>query len=81
VATVGPAEAHGAPAGYKLLAAAMMLATIVFTAVFTAGIVNRLLEPRLVGLVGSRTLPRAGHVIVVGLGQVGLRLCEELRSL
>ncbi len=33
------------------------------------------------GSVGRRTLPRRGHVVVVGLGQVGLRLCQELRGL
>jgi voltage-gated potassium channel Kch len=58
-----------------------MLVTLVFTAVFTAGMVERLLAPRSVGIVGARTLPRAGHVVVVGLGQVGLRLCTRLQAL
>ena len=58
-----------------------MLVTVVFTAMFTAGVVDRLLGPRLVGLVGPRALPRTGHVVVVGMGQVGLRLCAELRDL
>jgi Trk K+ transport system NAD-binding subunit len=31
-----------------------------------------------VGLFGRRAMPRSGHVIVVGLGQVGFRLCQEL---
>nr|WP_240918493.1 NAD(P)-binding protein [Rhodococcus sp. 14C212] len=48
---------------------------------FTAGVVDRLLGPRLTALLGPRSLPRSGHVIVVGLGQVGLRLCRELRDL
>jgi voltage-gated potassium channel Kch len=63
------------------VASTAMLMTVVFTAMFTAGIVDRLLGPRLSALIGARALPRSGHVIVVGLGQVGLRLCRELRAL
>jgi Trk K+ transport system NAD-binding subunit len=57
-----------------------MLLTVVLTALFTAGLIDRLLEPRLLGLVGSRTPPRKNHVIVVGMGQVGVRLCAHLRA-
>lgn len=80
VSTVGPAAAHGSNA-YLLFASLAMLVTIVFTAVFTAGVVDRLLAPRSIGVVGPRALPRAGHVVVVGLGQVGLRLCTRLQDL
>lgn len=80
VSAVGPASAHGSSA-YLLFAAFAMLITIVFTAVFTAGMVDRLLAPRSIGMVGPRALPRAGHVVVVGLGQVGLRLCTRLQDL
>ncbi|WP_405623792.1 NAD-binding protein [Streptomyces sp. NBC_00076] len=80
VATVGPAPDHGSHT-YLVYSGIAMLITIVFTAVFTAGVVDRLLAPRSVGLVGPRTLPRAGHVVVVGLGQVGLRLCTRLQAL
>ncbi|MFF8847364.1 NAD-binding protein [Streptomyces sp. NPDC015127] len=80
VSAVGPALAHGSDS-YLVFSAVAMLVTIVFTAVFTAGMVDRLLAPRTVGIVGSRALPRAGHVVVVGLGQVGLRLCTQLQAL
>ncbi|MBO8194464.1 NAD-binding protein [Streptomyces oryzae] len=80
LATVGPATAHGST-GYVLFASVAMLTSIVFTAVFTAGMVDRLLAPRSIGMVGPRALPRAGHVVVVGLGQVGLRLCTRLQEL
>ena len=70
-----------AGAGSKLFAVALMLAAVGFAAVLTAGIVNRLLDPRLTGIVGRRAIPRSDHVVVVGLGQVGLRLCLLLRSL
>jgi hypothetical protein len=66
---------------YTVFSIIAMLITIVFTAVFTAGMVDRLLAPRSVGIVGPRALPRAGHVVVVGLGQVGLRLCTQLQAL
>ena len=51
------------------------------TAAFGAGIVHHLLEGRHVGLFGRRVAPRSGHVIVAGMGQVGLRLAQELREL
>ena len=52
-----------------------------FTALFAAGIVNYLLSGRHVAIFGRRAMPRFGHVIVVGMGQVGLRLAQELRQL
>lgn len=80
VAGVGPGPSHASGA-YAAFSSAAMLATIVFTAIFTAGLVDRLLDPRLLGLFGTRRAPRSDHVIVVGMGQVGVRLCEELRRL
>ena len=81
VATVGPVPGGDAPWGYLLFASLAMLATIGLTAMFTAGIVEHLLSGRLVGLFGRRVLPQHGHVVVVGMGQVGLRLAAELREL
>ncbi len=80
LAAVGPATAHGGSA-YLVFTSIAMLITIVFTAVFTAGMVDRLLAPRSIGMVGPRALPRSGHVVVVGLGQVGFRLCTRLQRL
>lgn len=57
------------------------LLVMAFTAMFAAGIVNYLLSGRHVALLGRRVAPRFGHVIVVGMGQVGLRLAQELRQL
>jgi Trk K+ transport system NAD-binding subunit len=64
--------------GWASLAALLVIG---FTAAFGAGIVNHLLTGRHVGLIGRRVVPRSGQVIVVGMGQVGLRLAQELRSL
>lgn len=79
VATVGPISHHGEP--YAVFAGILMLLTLVLAGMFVAGMVDQLLGPRLVGLIGARALPRSGHVIVVGLGQVGLRLCRHLLGL
>ncbi len=80
VATVGPGPTD-ASAAYATFSAVAMLTCVGFTALFTAGLVDHLLEPRLIGLLGSRSAPRRDHVIVVGMGQVGIRLCTELRRL
>jgi len=80
--TVGPSEAADqGPDWFKLFSAVGMLLTLGFAAVLTAGLVNRLLDPRLTGVAGRSAVPRRDHVIVVGLGQVGLRLCLLLRDL
>jgi threonine dehydrogenase-like Zn-dependent dehydrogenase len=79
VATVGPVAHHGG--AYSVFSGVAMLLTIGFVAAFTAGLIEQLLGPRLVGLFGSRAIPRSGHVVVIGLGQVGMRLCRYLRAL
>jgi voltage-gated potassium channel Kch len=80
VATVGPDRvAETGPHWYQTVSGILMLSSTAFTAAATAGLVNRLLSRRLTTIVGRRTLPRGDHVIVIGLGQVGLRLCLLLR--
>ncbi|MEY9892634.1 hypothetical protein ABIA35_005154 [Catenulispora sp. MAP12-49] len=81
VSTVGMVETGRAPGWYLVVSSAGMMLTITFAALFTAGIVERSLSVRSAGIIGSRTVPRSGHVVVVGLGQVGLRLCLALRRL
>ena len=79
--TVDPnLDVDDGPGWYKLFTSVTMLIALVFAASFTAGLVNRVVDRRLTGLVGSRAVPRRDHVVVVGLGQVGLRLCLLLRS-
>ncbi len=80
--TVGPSSAaETGPGWFKVFSGLSMLLTLGFAAVLTAGLVNRLVERRLTGIVGRAAVPRREHVVVVGLGQVGLRLCELLRAL
>jgi hypothetical protein len=69
VSTVGPAVAHGSDA-YMVFAGMAMLATIAFSAILTAGLIERFLEPRVLSLFGSRRAPRSGHVVVIGMGPV-----------
>lgn len=68
------------PGWYKVFISLTMLVALVFAAGFTAGLVNRVVEKRLTGLVGRRAVPRRDHVVVVGLGEVGMRLCLLLRN-
>ncbi len=68
-------------AGELIWATLAALLVMGFTAAFAAGIVHHLLSGRHVALVGRRVIPRSGHVVVVGMGQVGLRLAQELRAL
>ena len=82
IVTVGPnPHVDEGPAWFQVFSSAMMVAGLAFTALFTAGLVNRLIDRRLISLAGRRVAPRRDHVIVVGLGQVGLRLCMLLREL
>ncbi|MGI8623639.1 MAG: NAD-binding protein, partial [Solirubrobacteraceae bacterium] len=82
IVTVGPnPDVDDGPAWFKVFSAVAMIAALAFTAIFTAGVVDRLLDRRLTGMLGSRAVPRKDHVVVVGLGNVGLRLCLALRDL
>ena len=81
LATIDPnPDISKGPGWYKLFTSVSMLVALVFAAGFTAGLVNRVIDRRLTGLFGRRAVPRRDHVVVVGLGQVGLRLCILLRE-
>ncbi len=74
-----PGVAKG-PDWYKLFTSVSMIVALLLAAAFTAGLVNRFVERRLTGIIGRRIVPRRDHVVVVGLGQVGMRLCLLLRA-
>ena len=79
--TVDPnPDVKDGPGWYKLFISGTMIVALGFAAAFTAGLVNRVVERRLTGLFGRRAVPRRDHVVVVGLGQVGMRLCLLLRG-
>ncbi|HET8978314.1 MAG TPA: NAD(P)-binding protein [Solirubrobacteraceae bacterium] len=80
VATV--ADFPGAPASpvwFKAVSTALTIAAVLLLAIFTAALVRRLSRPRLTALFGPRAAPSRGHVLLVGFGQVGFRLAQELR--
>jgi Trk K+ transport system NAD-binding subunit len=80
VATVaGAPGAATASAWFKALSALDTVAALVLVAVFTAALVRRLSRPRLTTLLGPRAAPGRRHVVLVGFGQIGFRLSQELR--
>jgi voltage-gated potassium channel Kch len=80
LATVDPNPAvQNGPKWFKLVISVSMVVALLFAASFTGGLVERLIGRRLTGLLGRRAVPRSDHVVVVGLGQVGLRLALLLR--
>ncbi len=80
VATVASAPgAAAAPTWFKAVSALDTLAALLLVAVFTAALVRRLSAPRLTAIFGPRAAPARGHVLLVGFGQVGFRLAQELR--
>ena len=69
LATVGPNPAvDDGPKWFKVTIVASMLLTLLSAACFTGGLINRLVDSRLTGLIGRRAVPRRDHVVVVGLG-------------
>ncbi|HEX6021996.1 MAG TPA: NAD-binding protein [Solirubrobacter sp.] len=81
LATVGPNPAvDDGPKWFRVAIVCSMVLTLLSAACFTGGLINRIVDSRLTGLVGRRAVPRREHVVVVGLGQVGLRLCMLLRE-
>ena len=70
LATVGPNPAvDDGPKWFKVTIVASMVLTLLSAACFTGGLINRLVDSPLTGLVGRRAVPRRDHVVVVGLGR------------
>lgn len=79
-ATVAAApEATTGPAWFKVVSIVTMLACLTLLAVFTAALVRRLNRMRLTAVLGRRAAPWRDHVIIVGFGQIGFRVAQELR--
>lgn len=62
----------------KLVGVCVMIASVVNTAVIFALVTDSLLKKRLVLSFGRRRVRLSGHVVVAGIGSVGLRVVEEL---
>ena len=62
----------------KVFVSSLRIFGTVVVAAFTAILTNTLLRARLGGAFEMRRIPDSGHVVVVGLGNVGFRVVEEL---
>ena len=81
LATVADApRSQLSPDWFKLVSTVTTVASVVMVAVFTAALVRRLSRPRLTTLFGSRRVPWRHHVLLIGFGQIGFRLAQELRD-
>jgi Trk K+ transport system NAD-binding subunit len=65
----------------KLYISGLRLIGTALTAAFTAIITNYLIRANLSSALEVRRIPESGHIIVCGLGNVGFRVVEELRTL
>lgn len=73
-------RAQSAPAWFKLISTVVTIVSVVMVAVFTAALVRRLSRPRLTTLFGARRVPGRHHVLLIGFGQIGFRLAQELHG-
>ncbi len=81
IATVADAPGSSlAPDWFKLISTVMTVTSVIMVAVFTAAMVRRLSRPRLTTLFGPLHVPARKHVLLVGFGQIGFRLAQELRK-
>ncbi len=62
----------------KLIGILLMIASVTNTAVIFALVSDTLLRRRLALTFGRRRVKQSGHVLVVGIGSVGLEVIEEL---
>jgi Trk K+ transport system NAD-binding subunit len=69
-----------APGAVKLYACLVMVLGSAMTAVLYSIITDFLVTARFAQVLGREPVPREGHVVVIGLGDVGFRVVEELRQ-
>jgi Trk K+ transport system NAD-binding subunit len=80
--TVGGANADLRLSGpEQVLEVVLALAGVAMVPVITAAVVEAAVNARLALAMGKLRRPVAGHVVVVGLGNVGTRVIQQLRAL
>lgn len=67
------------PLGTKVVQALVTVVGIAIIPLVTAVVVDAAVSARFAGTT-LRSRPRVNHVVVMGLGNVGLRVCEQLRE-
>jgi Trk K+ transport system NAD-binding subunit len=75
------AFAEGQPPHLKMYEILLMVLGSVSVAVLYSLLVDWIIGARLRKLLGGLPMPRSGHVVVAGLGHVGLRVIDELAEL
>ncbi|TQS44291.1 NAD-binding protein [Cryptosporangium phraense] len=78
--TGAPDGVEGSGTGVTLFVAGSMLAGVVLIALITAFAIDDLLGSRLSGALGPPVGSISGHVVVCGLGTIGVRMVEQLRA-
>ncbi|MFO0813898.1 MAG: NAD(P)-binding protein [Gemmatales bacterium] len=58
----------------------LKLSGLLLTAAFTALLTNYLVRARLRGVLSISRIPESGHIVLCGLGTVGMRVVEALRE-
>jgi voltage-gated potassium channel Kch len=82
IATVADSPRSGtAPDWFKLVSTATTAIAVLLVAIFTAALVRRLSRSRLTTLFGPRRAASHDHALLVGFGQIGFRLAQELKRL
>jgi Trk K+ transport system NAD-binding subunit len=80
--TVGGVNPNpGSPIGEQVIQVIVMLAGIAVVPVITAAVVEAVVNARLAADTGRLRGPVADHVVVVGLGNVGTRVLQQLHDL
>lgn len=78
IATGADLGGHDYSGWGKVFVSFLRIMGLALVASFTAIVTNYLLRARLGGVFEIRRIPDRGHVVVCGLGNVGLRVVEEL---
>lgn len=81
VATGGDLHGENRDGWVKVFLSILKVAGAALLAVFTAIITQYLIRARLGGALEMRKIPDSGHIVVIGLGNVGYRCVEELVKL
>lgn len=79
IGTAGDLHSEQEPDGIKIFIAFLRIVGIVLTASLTALITNYLVRAKLGGALAASKIPDRGHIVVCGLGNIGIRVVEELR--
>ncbi len=69
-----------APAWLQLAGVVVMLLGVLVVALLTAAVVDNLVGARLVRALGPPVGRPQDHIVVCGMGTVGLRVCDQLRA-